>query len=121
MDQTLKLNAKTLLAAAAAMLGLVPASATESGNGPLLAPVPKPRYRGPTPSRRPRKPHPAQYADHVRAPMAKHFRNYAVRYMTKPAIVAAREDLARESRVAQRSGQPERAQALANRAGTYPW
>ena len=121
MKQILKANAQTLLAAAAAMMGLAPGSATESGNGPLLAPVPKPRYRGPTPARTSRKPHPAQYADHPRGPMAKHFRNYAVRYMTKPAIVAAREDLARESRIAQRSGQTERAQALANRSATYPW
>lgn len=116
-------NARALLAAAAAMMGLPPTDAAGVPNFPTM-PVPRPRYRGATPARTSRKPHrlhPAQYADHPRGPMAKHFRNYAVRYMTKPAIIAAREDLARESRIAQRSGQTERAQALANRSATYPW
>lgn len=121
MKQILKANAQTLLAAAAAMMGLTPGSATESGNGPLLSPVPKPRYRGATPARASRKPHPAQYAIYSPVTLGKYARNYAVRYMTKPAIIAAREGLAREARVAQRSGQPERAQALANRSATYPW
>ena len=61
------------------------------------------------------------WAKHDRGHMAKAFRNYAVRYADKAAILRKRTELEHEARIAQRSKQPERAQYLMSKSATWPW
>lgn len=119
MQSIFKHNAAVLLAAAAGLFnqnGALRAGLVR--DVAIAALAPRARYRGPTSSRRA-----GVFRSKGGAPapkLAKYARNYAVRYMTKPAIIVAREELARQAQIAQRSGDAVRARRLSDASVTYP-